>query len=176
MKKRGKQLLVACAVPVLILIGMCFTPVYTLLTGEEIILETIPVDPSDLFRGDYVTLRYEAEEIPKQLVEDAVINEVEKRWGDTEVYVLLRKNNAVHTPTKVTLKKPDKGIFLKGKVNYIGSEMNGKQVAYIQYSLDKYYVEDNTGTEWENASSQGQLLAKARVKNGYAVLTDIVKK
>ena len=32
---------------------------YTLQTGKEVLLKTVPVDPRDLFRGDYVTLRYE---------------------------------------------------------------------------------------------------------------------
>ncbi len=31
---------------------------YTLRTGTEVILKTMPVDPRDLFRGDYVTLNY----------------------------------------------------------------------------------------------------------------------
>lgn len=32
---------------------------YAILTsGREIVLETVPVDPRSLFRGDYVTLRY----------------------------------------------------------------------------------------------------------------------
>ena len=27
-------------------------------TGQEIILKTVPVDPRDMFRGDYMTLNY----------------------------------------------------------------------------------------------------------------------
>src|SRR3989344_3670842 len=27
--------------------------------GQEVLLQTVPVDPRDIFRGDYVTLRYE---------------------------------------------------------------------------------------------------------------------
>lgn len=171
-----KQLIAACSVPVLILLGMCFTPVYTLAMGEEIMLQTIPVDPSDLFRGDYVTLRYEAEEIPKQLVEDSVMKEMETRWGALTVYVHLVEKNGIHTPSKVTLNKPTKGVYLTGKLDYLGTNIKQEQVAYIQYNLDKYYVEDNTGTEWELASTQGQILAKIKVNNGYAILTDIEMK
>ncbi|WML28919.1 GDYXXLXY domain-containing protein [Neobacillus sp. OS1-32] len=177
MHKRTKQLIVACAVPVLILLGMCFQPLLTLFTGQEVTLQTKPVDPTDLFRGDYVILRYEAEEVPKELVETEVIKQLERNgsWGigEQNVYVVLKKKDGIDHPVKVTLNKPKNGVFLKGKLDYIGTNGEGMEVAFIQYSLDKYYVEDNTGTKWEEASTKGQILAKAKVNNGYAILTDI---
>lgn len=155
---------------------MTVTPLYTLLYGKEIILQTIPVDPSDVFRGDYVTLRYEAEEVPRGMVEKDVITELEKGRYDVTVYVSLEKKNGVHTPIKVAFQKPKAGIYLKGKLNYIGPNREQNEVAYIRYSLDKYFVEDNTGLEWEKASNQGEILAKVKVQNGYAYLVDITKK
>jgi uncharacterized membrane-anchored protein len=173
---KSKQLIAALAVPVLILVGMCFTPLYTLITGEDIILETVPVDPTDLFRGDYVTLRYAAEEIPKSLVGEEVLNKYQSDFRVTEVFVLLEKKGGVHAPSKVTLEEPEQGLFLKGELQYIDKTMGGEEVAFIEYSLDRYYVEDNSGTEWEEASAQGDVLVKAKLKNGYAVLTDIMRK
>ena len=32
---------------------------FTLKTGQEVLLKVQPVDPRDLFRGDYVVLRYD---------------------------------------------------------------------------------------------------------------------
>lgn len=176
MHKRTKQLLMACAVPVLILLGMSVKPVYTLLNGEEVTLQTVPVDPSDLFRGDYVTLKYEAEEISRELVEKDVVTEIENGQYDVTVYVLLEKKDGIHTPVKVTLNKPKKGIFLKGKLQYLGTNNNQEEIAYLEYSLDKYFLEDNTGLEWEKLSAQGEILAKVKVQNGYAYLVDIEKK
>lgn len=176
MNKRAKQLVLACSLPVLILLGMCFIPVYTMLTGEEMILQTKPLDPSDLFRGDYVALQYEAEEVPIKLVEKAVVAQMQFRGGAFDVYVLMEKKNGVHTPIKVTLKKPDQGIFLKGTLNYMDKDIKGQEIAFIGYNLDNYYLEDNTGTEWEKASAKGEILAKLKVNNGYAVLTDISTK
>ncbi len=174
--KKSKQLLIALAVPVLILVGMCFIPLYTLTTGNDIILETIPVDPTDLFRGDYVTLRYAAEEVPKRLVEEKVINEYQKDFRLMDVYVLLEKKDGIHTPAKVMLAEPENGVFLKGEMQYFDKSIQGEEIAIIKYSLDRYYVEDNSGTEWEEASAKGEVLVKAKLKNGYAVLTDIMKK
>ncbi|AZU60365.1 GDYXXLXY domain-containing protein [Neobacillus mesonae] len=177
MFNRPKLLLLACAVPVLILLAMCYKPLLTLSSGQEITLQTKPVDPSDLFRGDYVILRYEAEEIPKELVDQDVIKQMDRGWNwgleELGVYVVLENKDGIDHPVKVTLQKPKNGVYLKGKLDYIGTNGEGSEVAFIQYSLDKYYVEDNTGTKWEEASTKGQILAKAKVKNGYAILTDI---
>jgi uncharacterized membrane-anchored protein len=175
MNKRAKQLIFACAVPVLILLGMCFNPLLTLINGEEVILQTKPVDPSDLFRGDYVTLRYEVEEVPEKLVDKKVLTQLKDGRGNLVVFVILKEKNGIHSPVKVTLEKPKSGVFLKGEIDYTGTNMDGEQVAFIQYSMDKYFVEDNTGNAWENASTKGEILAKVKVYNGYAILTDITK-
>ncbi|PFP31384.1 hypothetical protein COJ96_00320 [Bacillus sp. AFS073361] len=176
MNKRAKQLVLACCVPVLILLGMCVKPLYTLLTGEEMILQTKPLDPSDVFRGDYVTLRYEAEEVPIKLLEQSVLTRLQDRGGEFEVYVLMKKKNGVHTPIKVTLTKPNKGEFLNGTISYIDKDNQGQEIAIIRYGLDNYYLEDNTGTEWEKASAKGEILANLKVNNGYAILKDITTK
>ncbi|MFJ7727419.1 GDYXXLXY domain-containing protein [Neobacillus sp. NPDC097160] len=173
MNKRARQLILGCLVPVLILLGMCFKPVYTLLTGEVIKLQTKPVDPTDLFRGDYVALRYEAEDVPIQFVEEAVVSKLGNSWGEIEVYVLFEEKNGVHIPLKVTLRKPAKGIFLKGTLILYDKTNSGKEFVLIKYGLEKYYVKDNTGTEWEKASEKGKIVAKIKVNNGYGIITGI---
>jgi uncharacterized membrane-anchored protein len=147
------------------------------MTGKEIILQTKPIDPTDIFRGDYVTLSYDAEEVPKELVEEEVVNKIRDGRGGIKVYVTLKKKNGIDTPVKVSLVKPQSGaVYLKGTLDYIGDNRDQNEVAFIQYSLDKYFVEDNTGMDWEAASAKGKILAKAKVKNGYAILTGIEKK
>ncbi|KKI90030.1 hypothetical protein WQ54_23185 [Bacillus sp. SA1-12] len=177
MNRKAKQLILACLVPIIILIGMTITPLITLMTGDDLTLRTKPIDPTDLFRGDYVNLSYEAEEVPRELIEKEVLDEYNKGSYNFDVFVMLEEKNGIHSPTKVSLIKPSDGIYLKGKLNYIGlgfSENDEQEYAYIQYSLDKYFVTENTGLEWEEASSKGQILAKVKVRNGYALLTDII--
>jgi uncharacterized membrane-anchored protein len=177
MSSRGKQFILACLIPAGILLGMTVMPLYTLVSGEEVILRTIPVDPTDLFRGDYVILRYEAEEVPASMVSKEVRRELEKGHSAVEVYVALKQEDGFHVPEKVTLKKPESGLYLKGKLNYITTSWDGKldgeETAYLSYTLDKYFVEDNTGLELEEASRDGNILAKVKVKNGYAYLVDV---
>ncbi|MCM3585612.1 GDYXXLXY domain-containing protein [Mesobacillus maritimus] len=177
MPKRAQQLILACLIPVGILLGMTITPLYTLLVGEEVVLRTVPVDPTDLFRGDYVVLRYEAEELPSTLVDEDVLSQLDKGGDNLDVFVPLELQNGIHVPTKVSLTKPDTNLYLKGKLQYIGpswtTDTAGVEVAHISYSLDKYFVEDNTGLELEDASRNGDILAKVKVKNGYAYLVDL---
>ena len=55
-----KNLFVIIAIFWLVIIGgFVAYKEFTLKTGDEILLKTLPVDPRDLFRGDYVILRYE---------------------------------------------------------------------------------------------------------------------
>ncbi|MGJ7918999.1 GDYXXLXY domain-containing protein [Neobacillus sp. LXY-4] len=179
MSKRTKYLLLACLVPVFILLGMTVKPLYTIYNGEEILLQTIPVDPSDPFRGDYVSLRFEVEEVPLNLVDQEILDKRDTMYN-AQVYVSLGKEGSVYSPTKVSLHKPSKGIFLKGNLQYFDKSWNpvsqkeAVEVAFINYSIDKYFVEDNTGLEWEQASTRGDIVAKVKVFNGYAYLTDIM--
>jgi uncharacterized membrane-anchored protein len=48
---------------VLIIGGFIGFKEFTLRTGEEVLLKTLPVDPRDLFRGDYVILRYDVSRV-----------------------------------------------------------------------------------------------------------------
>ena len=42
-----------------LLIGMVGFKEFTLQTGTDVVLQTVPVDPRSLLQGDYVILRYE---------------------------------------------------------------------------------------------------------------------
>ena len=58
MNKKYIPLLFAI-IPALVILLFLSSKLYTTATGTEILLKTAPVDPRDLFRGDYVTLSYE---------------------------------------------------------------------------------------------------------------------
>ena len=62
-------LLAAAAFQVIFLVAMIGLRVAPLLTGQTILIRVLPVDPRDLFRGDYVVLSYEFSRIPPQGIE-----------------------------------------------------------------------------------------------------------
>lgn len=81
----------------------------------------------------------------------------------------MEKKGGIHALRKVSLVEPEQGLFLKGELQHIGKTMEGVEVAFIEYNLDRYYVGDNSGMEWEEASAKGKVLVKAKLKKGYAV-------
>lgn len=183
----SKKFIVSTIIPLIILIGMTLLPVTTLLFGDEITLATKPVDPRDLFRGDYVILNYEVSDIDinkfpevfEGLQEEQEQYEALEKLRNKSVYVVLKESETVHTVNYVTLKRPKEGIFLKGKANHYWLNRDpdtGQATISLDYSLDKFFVPENTGLRLEELSREGQLIARVKILRGYSVLTDVEPK
>ena len=57
--RRERTLLVAIVLgQLLVLVAIATLHAAPLVFGQTVVLDTLPVDPRDMFRGDYVTLRY----------------------------------------------------------------------------------------------------------------------
>lgn len=199
MNKHFKNYLYAMILPLVILFSMTILPIYTLTNGTEFLLKTKPVDPTDLFRGDYVILDYEISEIKldklDQELQDKLKSASPYELQGKDIYVVLRKGKTYHEVTHATLQKPIAGLYLKGKINYLNEvpmesekilkekeSLKEESVEYskgkivslvVNYNLDKYFVPENTGTELEELSRKGQLVAKVKVSKGYAILADV---
>ena len=59
-----KLLLLVVGLQAAWMIGMVVRQETVLASGRTILLETVPVDPRDLLRGDYVLLRYKISDVP----------------------------------------------------------------------------------------------------------------
>lgn len=114
---------------------------YTLITGEEVLLRTRPVDPRDLFRGDYVILSYEISRIDTEGLSFQG-NDFEE--GDN-IYVLLEiDNDKIGSLAGVRKSKPSEGTFIKGTVK---SKSNTRLI--IEYGIESYFVPEGKGKEIE---------------------------
>lgn len=176
MKNKRFGFIVALAIPLLLLIGLTVKPLWTLTYGEDIRLLTVPVDPRDLLYGDYVTLRYEIEEIKKSKIPVSILKKIEKQPNSNQltVYGKLVKQGNIYVLDSLTDKKPKSSIYLTGKLNRYNYQNNeGINVHSINFGLDRFYVPENTGKELEDLSAKGQLVAHMKVKNGYGILKDI---
>ncbi|NDK10222.1 GDYXXLXY domain-containing protein [Candidatus Gracilibacteria bacterium] len=137
---------------------------YTLYSGEEIFLETAPVDPRDLLRGDYVTLRYTFENDAQ--VENYIIqNNVQ---DGTVLYISFLKDiENKGTVSGVSEIKPNSGIFIQTKVQEQSWWSSG-----IETGIGKYFVPQGTGREIESIRGDMTVLAKID-KYGTAKIVDI---
>jgi uncharacterized membrane-anchored protein len=161
LKAREKKiLLVTVVAQLVILVGMIAARAIPLVTGQTVLVRVVPVDPRDLFRGDYVTLSYEFSRIPPLGVEG--IPEVQRRGGSKEgrtVYVpLVPDSDRVHwRAEKVTVVKPESGMFLRGQMSRYGA---------MEFGIESYFVQEGTGRQYEQAIRSRKLSAELAVTSG----------
>ncbi|MBP1931423.1 GDYXXLXY domain-containing protein [Ammoniphilus resinae] len=151
---------------VLVLLGMAISHYAVEWYGEEVHLKTAPVDPRDLFYGDYVTLNYEISEIHLSQFK----GKRPPKEGDT-VYVLLKKEGDYHQLVSASLEKPsvmeEDEQVVKGRVNFVTRQWDPQlqedsplQSFHVLYGFERYYVPEGTGKELENKRGQFDVIVK----------------
>ncbi len=148
------------AFQLVVLLTIIATPLHTLMTGDTILLRVVPVDPRDMFRGDYVILSYEFSQVPAKGIKGLNPND---NQGRTVYVTLVPAEDGKHwQASRFTLKKPDTGKFLRGKI----TDWNR-----IAFGIESYFVQEGKGLKFEQAARSKNLSAEIALnKNGYAVL------
>lgn len=137
----------------LLLVAAVFVPsAFTSVTGEEVVVETAPVDPRDLFRGDYVDLRYE--------ISTVTVSDRDFQRGD-EVYVTLASRGAYHEAVGVSHGRPDTSageVCLEGRIESVRQSTGAGSVELsIDYGLDSYFIPEGTGEPDRSAKVDARL-------------------
>ncbi|MCP3396015.1 GDYXXLXY domain-containing protein [Bradyrhizobium sp. CCGB20] len=132
--------------------------------GREVTLQTQPVDPRDLLRGDYVVLRYDISQLPAGALAGTPAAE-----RNPAVFVRLAPNAnglyeavSVHAaPVAVTAPE----ILIRGRVSYscgsTGRTFCDKLT--VKYGLESYFVPEGEGKKLEQARNQQKLRVVAAV-------------
>lgn len=79
--------------------------------GQQVILATVPVDPRDILRGDYVDLAYEIGRGDEAVAFAKTVPES----GPVYTILTLGPDNRV-TDYSFSLTEPDEGIYIRGEV------------------------------------------------------------
>lgn len=142
----------------------------TLHYGKEVLLETVPVDPRDFLKGDYVILNYKIRELP-------LMKKYEKLKNNETVYVMLHLNDKnVANITDIRRQEPDYGLYLKGRITGCRNEIPFfKSGRCIEYGIESYYVKEHTGKELENKLADGALVRVAILRGGSAKVKGFVE-
>jgi len=168
----------ALLIPLLILGGIAYKPLVAKAQGEEILLATDAYDPRDLFRGDYVHLNLEISRATYDLLSKEIFYNTEK-YNDSFVYVLLKiDQNGYHSIDAVLEKPPSEGVYLKARISGL-RETSGFQKSYsvyLNYGLERYYVQENTGEELQYDSNDGILDVVVRTYKGYGYVERLRKR
>ncbi|HKJ73506.1 MAG TPA: GDYXXLXY domain-containing protein [Alphaproteobacteria bacterium] len=147
------RLAVVAAAMTVTLLVMVAVKQYTLATGTLVDLETRPVDPRSLFRGDYVRLRYAIS-----------LLDLKKLGGDTDfsrgdvIYVVLKPGDPFWTAVSVhhayPVAKPGQ-VVIKGRVGehwrFGGGQLD------VTYGIENYFVPEGQGHDLEDPSKVGRI-------------------
>lgn len=180
--KRLLRFAVAAGIPLLFLLGLTAGPLMTWFTGTEVVLETRPVDPRDVFRGDHVVLDYAIAEIPAAKIPKSLAKAIyEGAAQQKSIYVLLKPERDVWGIAGVSLEKPSKGVYLKARFQYLDTngewdsaqELPPLSKMVVSYNLDRYFVPENTGKRLEELARTGRLAATIRVRDGNGLVVKV---
>ena len=136
-------ILAAASLQVLVLGFMAGQREAVLHGGQAVKLRSAPIDPRDLFRGDYVRLSYEASNINRSLWRGDLSSRKAER-GERVYAVLEVGDDGLARVTSVTDERPDEGPFLRGRVGWHG----GTQLS-VKYGLEAYFMQQGTALELE---------------------------
>ncbi|WP_439407660.1 GDYXXLXY domain-containing protein [Bradyrhizobium sp. DASA03076] len=156
----GVAILLQCA----LLILMVADRTQILREGREVTLQTRPVDPRDLLRGDYVTLGYDITQLPAGALAgqpSAERNPVVFVKLAPDADGLYRAVSVHAAPVAVTAPE----VLIRGRVSYsCGS--TGRIFCdrlTIRYGLESYFVPEGEGRKLEQARNQQKLRIVAAV-------------
>jgi len=167
-------IVIAVLLQILVLGYMAGEREYILRNGEIIYLRTAPIDPRDLFRGDYVRLNYEISNIPARHLPLGDTSGVAK---GKKVYANLKENsNGLYELDHVSLNQPPSGIYLIGRSPYDYRNRLFGRTLRLNYGIEAYFVQQGKGRQIEQRlGSRNQLQVPLEMqiavgRNGKAVI------
>lgn len=141
-----------------------------LTTGKTFRFKTAPVDPSDPFRGKYITLNFEADNFKKNN---------DTQWGrGQKVFVLIEEDQEGFARISNIIGHQPKGV-----TDYVMADVmfSNEEMVRVSYPFDRFYVEESKAAEaervyWEENSNDSAQHAYAlvRIRNGKTALENVM--
>jgi uncharacterized membrane-anchored protein len=163
--KRKTLFFLAVVVQVLILLSLAGRHAYTLRTGQTVLLETAPVDPWEVFRGQYVQLSYKI----SQLSENEVAMTGMPFKSRQQVHVTLKKGDTgFWNAVSVSDTKPRAAqgeVIMLARVQWVmdtsGKLDGGERKVFLHYGIEQFYIPEGQGSTLEG--NRAGLAVQARV-------------
>jgi uncharacterized membrane-anchored protein len=167
MKKETKIFLGIAVFWLLLAGGIMLPNQMALWSGQEVLIKAVPYDPTDIFRGNYMDLRYDINRIKT----DRKIGDVysASMAARRTVYVSLEKGADGKVSAGAASDKKPSGLFIKGKLNEI-------TVGYdlIEYGIERYYFAQGDRAKISKLLMNGACARVYISSSGKAVLKDLV--
>lgn len=138
-------------------------------SGHEVVLQTQPVDPRDLMRGDYVILGYDISTIALTRIQGKPPRDAR------DVYVALKPdaNGIWHFSRAAFVPFTDLAsdeVQIHGESNYVIPDYSDATIN-LHYGIERYYVPEGEGREIEDSQRDLSTTAVVAIDdNGTAVM------
>ncbi|MGL4728711.1 MAG: GDYXXLXY domain-containing protein [Bosea sp. (in: a-proteobacteria)] len=146
--------------------------------GREVRLEVVPVDPRDLFRGDYVILSYLISTV------DASVDQRKEFTRGQQVFVTLRPDaTGLAKAVVISAKRPQasgQDVIIAGvvsstsqcSVNAAGARdcAAGQRAVGVRYGLESYFVPQGEGRVIEIVDKKRLEIVAAVAPSGQAAI------
>lgn len=153
-----KQILIGLAIvfQIGVVASMAVSREWVLANGTPYTFQTAPVDPRDIFRGDYVRLNYLFSILPAERLEETLI-ENGLRKGEKVYLSLERDPNGVANGKRLYLSPPNDEPYIMGrslqhwpyqsyrKLSPEKREKTNLNPVSVKYGIEQYYVEQGSG-------------------------------
>ena len=125
----------------------------------------MPVDPRDLFRGEYVRLGYGVNSVPMRLLEGP------RPYDNAAFYVVLAKQaDASWQPVKMSGSMPRETdaarIVLKARASYWPAPDAKDASVRVRYGIESYFLPEGKGREMETLAREKKLATLVAVDGG----------
>lgn len=132
--------------------------------GTDVVLKTVPVDPRDLLRGDYVVLSYDISTIPADKITGGIPGEA----TDAQLAVRLEPQPdgfwSVTEASFEELESREGSVVVRSAPFYFYPVEGVPQAALnVEYGIERYYVPEGEGRMLEEARNASALSVTARV-------------
>lgn len=164
--------LASAVVCIAILAGMMVGHAWPLWTGQDVLLRVRPIDPRDLFRGEFVRLDVPATRLrlagTAATAVDATIVRPLGAWAKPDpmsdrsissqgriVYVQLERpaGSAEHQPVSLSDTPIANAVNLRGRIRW-----THEGLVHLDFGLDAFYMREGRAKPVEDALREGRLV------------------
>lgn len=134
--------------------------------GREVLLKTVPIDPRDLLRGDYVILSYDISWLPPALFKGGLPASPE----EATVFLRLAKQpdgfwGAAEASFKPLAPTEDTVILQSQPFTYYPSSSENPSSINVDYGIERFYVPEGEGRVLEQARNAEALSVSVRIND-----------
>ncbi len=116
-------------------------------TGQVVHLRTAPIDPRDLFRGDFVRLQYEINSVREEQRDPAAAASKRERPRHEVMYTRLQPaGEGLYEAIGTSTTRPAEGLFIRGRLaDSWRLGWRGAGHTLVKYGIEQLFVEQGSG-------------------------------